>query len=891
MSPSHHTPYYNDNSRREPQTSPVIHQNRPRRRWPPYPMVEDEAISLSREYKPLLPDKEESETRFRGEIDQFPMMVEVDPPVQNTTIPSAVDRSSRDREIHKSDSSSGSPVPTDSNDSNSDQRFVYMLEKGVGIPSTYDDPRTPKQEKKPRFTDDRGRMKQDVPRPEIEQSNPKSPEEQSPHLKREPSPYAYGPKQPISREFYSGEHLLPSDVMSPKIGHGKPQTTYVDNAAQPARQYERNPSVPVIGGPPRPRRPSVNTHTSAIGHLSQHPIRSGNEAPLQSAPYPVSSDESDLSDDESQNSPLSPRRFSMPRPENFSPRKESHFSSLKQPNLIAFDNRVPQVLGANILQPSPRHEVQASHRGSPVANSPSSPPITPPDDRNFRKITHPASPQNTPPNSRPTSRPSSPVQASGLSQPGSIPNSPNQSKNNIGFTNCPSPLPSPGIEGASYISPPHINVREPSPAGHKKSTSYDAAKIQQSASGHASLLPSALPNPPMLQAPPLGGRRRTLSNLETRPNPSVNPPLFQQTSKTFQSPRARSRPTTPNRAVSFESQAITLSPCPRSEPVAGYNDWYNLADCPSFAICPSCRHAVFSSGYEQYFVPRPPKPSEVKTRCGFGSQWLRIAWLLTIQNRRTDANLIYAMARIATSEPSCPGKTPTVGKWFRVADVESGKQISDFDVCSSCVRNLETIFPTLQGVFQKSQSRHPERKRPCDLRCDSKRFPGYIDLLESIAKQSREFRRQPNLLAFTKLAKEMADIRECSRDDMLFDQQWHTMPQIPEFTVCEDCYLEVIRPAKKNGSALASNFSHNPEFVAGPKVANSCQLYSPRIRIIFADACKRNDLAGLRSLAVQRYRVERDLQGKIAELCRLDLGGEERAERIKQLVEEWKKWE
>ena len=832
------------------------------------------------------------------------MIIEVDPPIQNAHTPLETNRTSHHRKTFNLDSLSDSSEPSDSDGSNSDRRYVYIPEKGIEIPLTYDEPRTPKREKKLRFKDDRGRMKQDVSKPETDQTHHISMEEQLPHPKREPSPYAYAPKQSVSREIRSGEHSLSPDMMSPKIGHVKPPTDF------------SNPPGPSLGGPPQPRRPSVNTRVSADGHLSQPSAKSGNEASLQSTPYPVSSDESDLSDDElpeiqsstnnGQYSPQSPRKFSMPRFEDFSRQRESNKSSLKQPTVPIFDKRVPQALGASsmrtaiqqagTLQSNPGYESQNSPRGSPAAASLSSPPITPPDDRNFRKISHAASPRQTPPNSRPTSRPPSPVQASYLSQEiGSMPNSPIESKNNRGApklqSHMTSPLPSPGIEGASYISPPRIDVREPSPAGHKKSTSYDAEKVKHLASRHASLLPSALPNPPSLQAPPVGGRRRTLSNVETRPRISINPPLFQQIPETLQSPRARSRPTTPNRAVSFGSKPIALPPCPRSEAALGYNDWYNLVDCPSFAICPSCRHAVFSSGYEQHFIPSPPTRSEVKTRCGFGNQWLRMAWLLTTQNRRPDADLIYAMAKIATYEAPCPGKLPTVGQWFRVANAESGKQVSNFDVCSSCVRNLETIFPTLQGVFQKSQSRHPERKRPCDLRSDSKRFPRYIDVLESIANQAKEFRRPPNTLSFTDLAKEMADIRECSRDDMLLDQQWHIMPQIPELTVCEDCYLEVVRPAKKNGFALASNFSPNPEFIAGPNVAISCQLYSPRIRGIFADSCKRNDLASLRASAVQRYRVERDLQGKIADLWRMNLGEEERAERIKKLVEEWKRWE
>lgn len=893
---------------------PVVHQNRPRRPWPPYPTVEDEAFSLSREYKPSKPEKVENEAMCRGEIDQLPMIIEVNPPAQNSVTRLEADPSSSDGVLESSSQKQSSRTPLDPNDGNSDQRYIYIPEKGVEIPLTYDDPRAPKREKKPRSGQNQARGRQKVPKSETDQSNPNVIEEESPYLKRKPSPYAYAPKQSASEEPRSDDHPLSPGLMSPKFRYGQSQATYFENATPPLRYDERKSSGPVKGDPYQSSRSSINT---------QHSIGIRNEAASRSIPYPVSSDESDSSDDESldirasknngQYSPESPRKFTMPRFEDFSPWRESQGNTPKQAPLpskqavIMSQNSTSQMAHAlpiatvihqtSKFPQNPHYSRPALPLGSPVATPLSSPPMTPPGNRYYQKTGGTTSPSNTPPNSRPTSRASSPVQAPRIFEESrSTPNSPIQSRNSRGFSKpqsrMTSPLTSPGIEGAGYFSAPRIDVREPSPADHDRSIAHDTGRAKQPESRHGSLLPSAPPNPPTLQAPPVGGRRRTLSNVETRPNISINPPHFQQFPETLQSPRARSRPTTPTRAVSFGSQPVALPPCPRTDPVSGYNDWYNLVGFPSFAICPSCRFAVFSSGYEQHFTPSPYNFSEVKTRCGFSNHWPRMAWLLATQNKRPDANLIYEMAKIAAYEPPCPGKEPSNGKWFRIADAESGKQISNFDVCSNCIQNLETIFPTLRGAFQHSQSRHPERRRPCDLRSDSKRFPRYIDLLESIANQAQNSRGPPNLTAFTQLAQEMAETRECSRDDMLLNQHWHTHPAIPELTVCEECYRDVIRPAKKSGvSALASGFASAPEPVAAPHRAVSCQLYSPRLRAVFAEACRRNDALGLRTLAVQRHRIERELQGEIATLRRMDVGEEEKAGRIKQLVAEWKRWE
>lgn len=57
------------------------------------------------------------------------------------------------------------------------------------------------------------------------------------------------------------------------------------------------------------------------------------------------------------------------------------------------------------------------------------------------------------------------------------------------------------------------------------------------------------------------------------------------------------------------------------------------------------------------------------------------------------------------------------------------------------------------------------------------------------------------------------DRRESARENqvvvllLLQKRGWHHLPQLPEFTVCDDCYHDVVWPAITSGSELAGQFT------------------------------------------------------------------------------------
>lgn len=67
-----------------------------------------------------------------------------------------------------------------------------------------------------------------------------------------------------------------------------------------------------------------------------------------------------------------------------------------------------------------------------------------------------------------------------------------------------------------------------------------------------------------------------------------------------------------------------------------------------------------------------------------------------------------------------------------------------------------------------------------------------------------------------------------------------------DFTVCEQCYKEVIEPEVRQGVELARRLDQAPAVVGGPGF--TCQLYSERMRRVWKEAVSMGEQMGLEHL-------------------------------------------
>lgn len=326
--------------------------------------------------------------------------------------------------------------------------------------------------------------------------------------------------------------------------------------------------------------------------------------------------------------------------------------------------------------------------------------------------------------------------------------------------------------------------------------------------------------------------------------------------------------------------------------MAGYTDWYMLKGLTHLDICPTCMGQIAHSRFRDFFIPSLPKPANQKTRCAFSLPWTRLAWAQMIKKKHDSLEMLYQMTRPPPGTRPCPGRIVTDQTWHRIVDPETGMYLPRFHICSTCARNVRILMPTHRDTFHPC----PEpQERVCDFATTSPRFVQYIDLLDSAASRAEaDPSRRPDVREFLAYARRKVVLRDCRRDRPSLST-WHYIPALPELSVCEDCYDEVVWPLAKAHHPIARMFSTSMRLLPGDAPNRcreaSCQLYSGRMRARFRDAVMKGDFASLKSVALRRFEAERRFRDRREELLVAEGKGYDCDEEMRKAVEEWKRWE
>lgn len=304
-----------------------------------------------------------------------------------------------------------------------------------------------------------------------------------------------------------------------------------------------------------------------------------------------------------------------------------------------------------------------------------------------------------------------------------------------------------------------------------------------------------------------------------------------------------------------------LPDCPRRRPQSGHLAWYTLPKCDSFNICPSCYEQVFyPTSFRDLFVPASIRTRDKEIACGLGtSPWYRIAWLMTRKYRRADLRLLQGIADVTVKHKvPCYGPVRVTRIWYSILDPETRRCISNFKVCSPCADSVQVLFPSLTGVFVPLDRPAEPRSGQCSLHFapHRTRFLTYFDILEDTHDRAMARNSAPNMQRLVERIDSWAGVEECPQDEPQRNAAWYTMAHIPEMTVCEECFLDVVYPelvvdasaiadgTADEGQAVKSvvrNFYHKPQLI---KSATVCQMASPWMRDLFRRACKRDDGIG-----------------------------------------------
>ncbi|KAF2017076.1 hypothetical protein BU24DRAFT_388031 [Aaosphaeria arxii CBS 175.79] len=905
--------------------------------WPPAPTVEDEVAALAKEYSShTISDTQhvdDEEAKARGSVDQYPIIEEVEqveqPSVTND------DR----RFVLVSD-------PSDSEDAQTRRK-----------PKSH--PKSATSERRKSFAE-RGNMpyiKTNISDPPVYTERTSTP-----YASTKPQRESIRPS--ADEYFLSPESIAPTNTSIPR---SVPSTTIVDpprdQNAKPPRVSPVHSRYDSFNQSPRAPRNDVFEDSDvdedpALLRTERKPARySFVKSDLQKEDL-----RTDLMNSQSD---IGRKRPDPPRPDpprsdslrdryhsnSGSPKNQSSNSESPRSSNSSFNGYAPQPKPARVERSPPRHvrtysNSRPSRPESPIR--PSSPlsreaPPSPP--RSPKLPPRRPAESNLP--SRPSSRSGAPRPPSPLSSstlPPHVPiteadwhatyppvSSTDRSRPPSRFSRhetMPVPMPRIDVQSPSPSRPPQHSSALPYPVDDRQidafmppeeafqydhsnptSSPYSTTNMNASYPDSPRMPTSPYPDSPKLSSSPTAGSPRE------RPSSTFQRPLApsRHTAPEDLGRSARGRPSSVRGQESNDSHRSErrtksvdgrLPSCSRRLP-SKHDDWYTLEGCPNFDICPDCYNGVFAdTRFSSYF--RPVRRYNARF-CDFSSPWMRLAWLLTTKQGRKEPDLLYSLSAIADMNPPCPNDRELAGvEWYGIADPRDGLHVRNFRVCPCDLKMTEALFPSIYGYMTRlprASQYGSTRPTLCSLRVDSERFPKYLDLLVEIDEEARRKSRDPDIQRFIAMARDNAFREECPRDQAIANKPWHYIPSLPEFTVCEECYSEVVWPAIQERSPIAKLFSRNTQLVKGEEPSgSSCCLYSPRMRRIFSRASDDNDFNYLKRKAMERKRVESRVGREKSEINRwLDTmnatGGYREAEferlrrQLRVADEEWKTYE
>ena len=327
-------------------------------------------------------------------------------------------------------------------------------------------------------------------------------------------------------------------------------------------------------------------------------------------------------------------------------------------------------------------------------------------------------------------------------------------------------------------------------------------------------------------------------------------------------------------------------PCPRQQPQAGHQDWIGLND-PRFAtfnVCPTCYNSsIRPTPYANAFVTKGgalAPPPHVAVRCDMPRFWVKTAGLVLLtmnQDRQLDITLLARVAGIRAQEGDCPNAQLASEQqplavaqrtWYTAQDPQTGAQpLPGWTVCASCVLNIQACCPAIAAAFAPVQPAAP-REASCAIvpsdRYDDARTTEMLQQVGNCAVTAALLRR-PSLSQLVDWLRANPPRQRggggggpvpglmsgaqpqgnglCPRNYPSTTLRCHTMQRLFDFTVCEQCYADVIKPDANRGVDVARWFDPDPSVMPS---GFTCQLYSDRMRRTWSETVSTGNLEHLR---------------------------------------------
>ncbi|KAK0648900.1 hypothetical protein B0T16DRAFT_456352 [Cercophora newfieldiana] len=363
-----------------------------------------------------------------------------------------------------------------------------------------------------------------------------------------------------------------------------------------------------------------------------------------------------------------------------------------------------------------------------------------------------------------------------------------------------------------------------------------------------------------------------------------------------------------------------ITPCPRQQPQPNHQDWIGLRDArfATFNVCPSCFNSVIRpTPYASHFITKAgaiAPPPHLPIRCDMSRYWVRVAGMVLLtmnQAAQHDVTLLARVAGIRAADGECPNgdiagehqPLPVARRmWYTLHDPATGMQpLPGWTVCAACLIAVQTCCPAVATAWAGVMPLG-ERDAVCGMvpsgRYDDARTGAILQQIGGCEVLARTTGRvdMGQLLGWLRanppgvrvvgpgpgpgsaraphvggavagVAPEAtpgggAVAGGCPRNFPSSTSRCHTMQGLFDLTVCGQCYDSVVKPDADRGVELARRFDGNGSAMS---YGFTCQLYSGRMRRVWAEAVSTGDFEHLRQKVVERRAKERELQMKTSQ--------------------------
>ncbi|EEU38390.1 uncharacterized protein NECHADRAFT_34719 [Fusarium vanettenii 77-13-4] len=281
------------------------------------------------------------------------------------------------------------------------------------------------------------------------------------------------------------------------------------------------------------------------------------------------------------------------------------------------------------------------------------------------------------------------------------------------------------------------------------------------------------------------------------------------------------------------SVRVTLPPCPQMEDIkANDRQWYK----PKLNNGPSSLQACVTCFFDYFYRSEDEDLFEQVTGGDFGTRCTmgQVNHLIPMRQALADEDrsLFWKAAFEVDKHPFCHKEGIKGGTWYTLPGDTPG-----WGICGAC---YEGVIKTVGGSrwFIQDKEVSQDETYLCCFNMNHARVQGSLQAYDN-AHNLGDWK----LLA--DYAAKWTNVRPCPRAKLKSgkNRPWWGWGVL---AICEECYLNFAQ-----GTALEPRFPLKG--AREPDNERMCDLFSPRMRGLYTEACKTGDLEGLLAIAEQRH--------------------------------------